>query len=47
MNSPFCSRRHFLRASSFSLGSLALTWLLNEDSLPAGPVLNVDEAMFG
>jgi len=36
--SHFCSRRHFLRASSFSLGSLALTWLLAEEGLMAGPV---------
>ena len=37
MNS-FCSRRHFVRASSFGLGSLAFSWLLNEDGLLAGPV---------
>ena len=34
----FCSRRHFLRASSFSLGALALPWLLQEQGLLAGPV---------
>jgi hypothetical protein len=34
----FCSRRHFLRASSFSLGTLALPWLLQEQGLLAGPV---------
>jgi hypothetical protein len=38
MNTPLCSRRHFLRASSFGLGSLALAHLLNEDGLLAGPV---------
>src|ERR1043166_2444823 len=34
----FCSRRHFLRAGSFSLSSLALACLLREDGLLAGPV---------
>jgi len=34
----YCSRRHFLNAGSFSLGSLALTWLLREDGLLAAPV---------
>ena len=38
MNSTLCSRRHFVRASSFGLGSLALSWLLNKDGLLAGPV---------
>ncbi|MDB6035134.1 MAG: hypothetical protein JWM16_5472 [Verrucomicrobiales bacterium] len=37
MNS-FCSRRHFVRASSFALSSLALSWLLKEEGLLAGPV---------
>src|SRR3569833_1171660 len=34
----FCSRRHFLRAGSFSLSSLALAHLLREDGLLAAPV---------
>src|SRR4026209_1562757 len=34
----FCSRRHFLRANTFGLGSLALTWLLDREGLLAGPV---------
>ena len=38
MNSTLCSRRHFVRASSFGLGSIALAWLLKEDGLLAGPV---------
>ncbi|MFM1768238.1 MAG: hypothetical protein RJA22_767 [Verrucomicrobiota bacterium] len=33
-----CSRRHFLGASSFGLGSLALASLLREDGLLAAPV---------
>ena len=33
-----CSRRHFLHANAFGLGSLALAWLLREDKLLAGPV---------
>jgi hypothetical protein len=37
MNS-YCSRRHFVRASSFSLGSLALAWLLREEGLLAAPI---------
>ncbi len=39
MNIPsFCSRRHFLRAQSFGLGSLALAYLLRQDGLLAAPV---------
>ena len=38
MNPAFCSRRHFLRANAFGLGSLALTHLLREDGLLAAPV---------
>src|SRR5205085_9064700 len=41
LNSPsqlFCSRRHFVKASSFSLGSLALAWLLREEGLLAAPL---------
>ena len=34
----YCSRRHFLNAGSFSLGSLALAWLLREDGLLAAPI---------
>ncbi len=38
-----CSRRHFLHANGFGLGSLALAWLLRQDGLLAGPVKpNVD-----
>ncbi len=37
MNS-FCSRRHFLKANSFSLASLALAHLLREDGLLAAPI---------
>lgn len=37
MNS-FCSRRHFVKAGSFSLGSLALAWLLREEGLLAAPI---------
>ena len=37
MNS-FCSRRHFLKAGSFSLSSLALACLLREDGLLADPI---------
>ena len=32
-----CSRRHFLRANAFSLGSLALPWLLSRDGVIAAP----------
>ncbi len=39
MNRPhLCSRRHFLQANAFGLGSLALTWLLRNDGLLAAPV---------
>lgn len=34
----YCSRRHFVKASAFSLGSLALASLLREDGLLAAPV---------
>ncbi len=37
MNS-FCSRRHFLKAGSFSLSSLALACLLREEGLLADPI---------
>lgn len=37
-NRSFCSRRHFLRANSFSLASLALATLLREDNLLAEPI---------
>ena len=43
MNHPFdlpqglCSRRHFLGASAFSLGSTALAWLLQQEGLLAEP----------
>jgi hypothetical protein len=37
-NSRLCSRRHFLQANSFGLGSIALAWLLKQDRLLAGPV---------
>lgn len=37
MNS-YCSRRHFIKAGSFSLSSLALAWLLREDGLLAAPI---------
>ena len=33
----FCSRRHFMRASAFGLGSPALAWLLQQDGLLAEP----------
>jgi hypothetical protein len=35
----FCSRRHFLKANSFSLAGLALAHLLREDGLLAGPMI--------
>ena len=39
MNHPrVCSRRHFLHANGFGLGSLALAYLLRQDGLLAGPV---------
>ena len=37
MNS-FCSRRHFLKSSSFSLSSLALACLLRDEGLLAAPI---------
>src|SRR6185437_4801560 len=37
-HSPLCSRRHFLQANAFGIGSLALAWLLKQDNLLAGPV---------
>jgi hypothetical protein len=37
-NSTYCSRRHFLRSSSFSLSTLALACLLREEGLLAEPV---------
>ena len=37
-SSHLCSRRHFLHANGFGLGSLALAWLLRQDGLLAGPV---------
>jgi len=38
-----CSRRHFLHANGFGLGSLALAWLLKQDGLLAAPLKpNVD-----
>src|SRR5436190_13393897 len=36
--SHLCSRRHFLHANGFGLGSLALAWLLRRDGLLAAPV---------
>lgn len=39
MKTPsLCSRRHFLHANGFGLGTLALAWLLRQDKLLAGPV---------
>src|SRR6187455_1660156 len=38
MNSHLCSRRHFLRANAFGLGSVALAWLLKQDGLLAAPI---------
>jgi len=37
MDSYFCSRRHFLRANAFGLGSAALAFLLNQEGLLANP----------
>ena len=34
----FCSRRHFLSANAFGLGSVALAWLLKRDGLIAAPI---------
>ena len=44
MNSHLCSRRHFLQANSFGLGSLALAWLLKQDHLLGAPVKPFTEA---
>jgi hypothetical protein len=39
MNRPkLCSRRHFLHANGYSLGTLALASLLERDGLLAAPV---------
>ncbi len=38
MDSLFCSRRHFLRANAFGLGSAALAYLLKQEGLLAAPV---------
>jgi hypothetical protein len=35
--SALCSRRHFLRANAFGLGSLALPWLLSREGVIAAP----------
>ncbi len=37
-HSHLCSRRHFLEANAFGLGSLALAWLLRSEGALAGPV---------
>jgi hypothetical protein len=37
-NNSFCSRRHFLTASSFGLSSLALACLLRDEGLLAAPI---------
>ncbi len=42
--SPLCSRRHFLQANSFGLGTLALASLLEKEGLLAAPV---KPALFG
>src|SRR5947207_2074421 len=38
IHQTFCSRRHFMCASSFGIGGLALGWMLKEDGLLAEPV---------
>lgn len=38
MDSRFCSRRHFLRANAFGLGSAALAYLLKQEGLLAAPI---------
>ncbi len=38
MHSRLCSRRHFLQANAFGLGSLALATLLRDDGLLGAPV---------
>ena len=41
--SHLCSRRHFLHANAFGLGTLALAHLLRQDKVLAAPVKpNVD-----
>ncbi|HSH94433.1 MAG TPA: DUF1501 domain-containing protein [Roseimicrobium sp.] len=37
-NSTYCSRRHFLQANAFGLGTMALASLLRDDGLLAAPV---------
>jgi hypothetical protein len=37
MNTPFLNRRHFLAASGFGFGSVALTWMLGQQRLLATP----------
>lgn len=44
MNRSLCSRRHFLQANSFGLGSLALASLLRDEGLLAAPVKPVEVA---
>ena len=44
MHSRLCSRRHFLFANGFGLGSLALASLLKQDGLLAAPVKPVIDA---
>ena len=39
MDSSYCSRRHFLRANAFGLGSAALAYLLKNDGLLATPMM--------
>ena len=39
-----CSRRHFLHANAFGLGSVALAWLLKNDGLLAAPIKPAIEA---
>ena len=39
-----CSRRHFLHANAFGLGSVALAWLLRNDGLVAAPIKPPTEA---
>ena len=38
MNTCLCSRRHFLHANAFGLGSVALAWLLKNDGLLGAPI---------
>ena len=44
MDSRYCSRRHFLRANAFGLGSAALAYLLNQEGLLAAPIMPPAEA---